>query len=159
MSDELDEFYRLLIRQAQAGDMDAAESLLREFSQQRAKVHPMVIEYVASCAETWLQAGLSTGESAKAFNVQRPAHRSAEDPDMRGRYIRALRCYFLLRGRGRLAKQALFTAAEHCQRSASAFRKIVERPEYDTLREAALWIIAEKNLKVAKRCRRKAGMA
>ena len=128
MSD-LDSFYTLLIEQAKNGDRDDAISLLKEFvqfSRNGEEVPAPLVAYLGQCIAAWLHSKCSPEQTAKAFNVQRPAHRDKSDD--KSRHIKALRVYYLMRGRRQGRDAAIRLAAGNVGLSESSIRKLLEPP-------------------------------
>lgn len=128
MSD-LDYFYALLIEQAENGDRDDATSLLNEFvqfSRNGEEVPAPLVAYLGQCIAAWLHSGCRPKQATKAFNVQRPAYRDKSDD--KSRHIKALRVYYLMRGRRKGRDEAIKLAAGNVALSESSIRKLLEPP-------------------------------
>jgi hypothetical protein len=126
---DLDSFYTVLIEQAKNGDRDDAISLLKEFvqfSRNGEEVPAPLVAYLGQCIAAWLHSECSPEQAAKAFNVQRPAYR--EKSDDKSRHIKALRVYYLMRGRRKGRNEAISLAAGNVGLSESSIRKLLEPP-------------------------------
>ena len=151
---DLNYFYRRLIKQAEGGERYDALSLLKDFVQfKNAKEVPApLLAYIQKCISVWLNVDCDPKESAFAFNVQRPAHRDNAD-HIAYKHIKALRAYYLMRGRRKGREEAVRLAANNVALSESAIKKLLEAPSGggSTIeQEAALFTF--KNIAVKKRC-------
>lgn len=152
--DELERYYRALIRQARAGDRDSAMEFLREFASTGARAPAEAAAYLGECIARWSDAEFRGTNAPRAFNIAKVGR--PEDAEILERHIRALRAYFLLRGRHSGHDEAIHRAAQTVPFTESSMRKLVEETEHDTKREAALWLV--KANAVRRRCRRMAGL-
>jgi hypothetical protein len=128
MSD-LDYFYTRLIEQGQNGDRDDAISLLKEFvqfSRNGEEIPAPLVAYLGQCIAAWLHSECSPEQAAKAFNDQRPAYRDKSDD--KSRHIKALRAYYLMRGRRKGRDEAISLAAGNVGLSESSIRKLLGPP-------------------------------
>jgi hypothetical protein len=127
MSD-LDYFYTLLIEQAKNGDRNDAISLLKEFVQfslNGEEVPAPLVAYLGQCIAAWLHSECSPEQATRAFNVHRPAHRDKSDD--KSRHVKALRVYYLMRGRRKGRDEAIRLAAGNVGLSESSITKLLER--------------------------------
>lgn len=120
--DEQGRYYKLLAKQATAGDRDSAVELLREFS--RPGADPEVIAYVAQCVAGWTAKGCDSEATATAFNLTRAGRPG--DPRIQSRRIKAMLVYLLLRGEGKGYSEAIRRAAAVAHLSKSSVRKLAD---------------------------------
>jgi hypothetical protein len=111
-------------------DWDARESaiaLLRYFVQaKKGSVPPMLGAYLQDCVKAWLDKDCDPRSSAASFNVERSAHRPKDHHDVRDGRVRALRCYYLLRGRHCGREAAITGAAKYADVTESTIKKLLE---------------------------------
>lgn len=121
----------LLIEEARNGDRDSAVSLLREVAgtDPRAGIKTLVLGYLSECISNWMKWDFDPERAAEAFNVQRVASRPADNVAIRQKHIRALRTYYLMRGRRKGFEQAKDIAARASNLSRSSIDKLLAPSE------------------------------
>jgi hypothetical protein len=143
-----------LIRQAKAGDRESGLALLREFSHydstQSGGFSPEFLGYFAECFRTWLSSDCNAREAPRAFGVARQPHREVSDAAQQ-KQMRALRVYYLMRGRGKGIDEAIRLAAKNAHVSESAMRQYVA-PESGGLTVAQGAALLRIQARVRKRC-------
>lgn len=153
------EWYAAMIEQARNGDRESGIGLLSDFVAlgKEQDASPLVA-YVATCIAEWLASDCSPQLAAKAFNVPKPSHRSPSKAIIR-KHLKALRAYYLMRGRGVGYEAAKAIAASTAKLSLSAINKLLEQPRDEdgfplgglTLEQAAA-LYAIENKRVRERC-------
>jgi hypothetical protein len=108
--------YRVLVECARGGNQHIAHMLLCEFASKRPP-SPVLVEYIAGCLRTWMEADFSAAKSASSFFLAGPKHRP-EALDMRSREAHRVLAFVVLRGRRRSARGAADEVAQrlHCSR-------------------------------------------
>lgn len=166
MPDE-DYFFKRLIEQAKGDDpsqakcvdRDDAISLLKEFVGQHAsgaQIPEPLVAYMAECVAKWLESECMPAEAAKAFNVQRPAHRDTSGKHSQKialKHIKALRTYHLMCGRRKGREEAICLAGKNAGLSESAVKKLLEKPASGGLTiEQGVALLVFRNKAVKARC-------
>lgn len=153
--DDLDQnelvFYACMVEQARKGDRGSAVFLLEEFSTWKvAPQEPPLVTFIASCVEAWRLTDFDPKRAAECFHIKRDKERP-ESWKIRQKHFKALRAYFLMRGRGKGYEEAKKIAARVAHLSPSSINKLLENTdEAEFMRSCALEVI--ENRRVRERC-------
>ena len=145
------DFYVVMAEQARKGDRESAVSMLEEFSTWKdAPQEPPLVTFVASCIEAWRLTGFDPKCAAECFHIKRDSARP-ESWKIRQKHFKALRAYFLMRGRGKGYEEAKKIAASVAHLGVSSINKLLENTdEAETKRWCVLMTI--ENRRVRGRC-------
>lgn len=164
---DLDRFLALWVKQARADVQDSRDAgvvLLRRFVEAQANdVDQLLISYLQDCVKAWLGSDCNPRAAPKSFHVEQPSHRP-HDPRIRLKHIRAIRCYHLLRGRGKGRDDAIVCAAKCANVSERTIKKLLaeidaapmgfdeEASPTQLINASVLAVIGARSQKVLARC-------
>jgi hypothetical protein len=146
---ELD-FDALLVQEAKNGNRSSAIRVLSELadSDPRTSLSPTLLSYLFECLRSWRDLEFDARGAAIAFHVIRPKHRPNDSPFILAKRIRALRCYLLMRGRGKGRNEAVRIAAISSNLSESSIKQLLEREAgFLTVERAAALLQIPKRLR------------
>jgi hypothetical protein len=146
---ELD-FDSLLVKEAKNGNRSSAIRVLSELadSDPRASLSPTLLSHLFECLRTWRDLEFDSRSAAIAFHIIRPKHRPKDSPFIRAKRTRALRCYFLMRGRGKGRSEAVRIAAISSNLSESSIERLLEHEAgFLTVERAAALLQIPKRLR------------
>lgn len=122
------DFDAALILEAKSSNRAAAVQILREIGSMdpRSGLSTAVMAYLSECLKTWAESDFDPKEAARAFHVQRPKQRPPDSNSIKARHIRALRIYYLMRGRRKGREQAIQIAADAVHLSLQSIIRLLE---------------------------------